>query len=229
MSRRDRIDGVLYDGETVAERLTCGTATVAVTSHRLLAFTPDSAGANVHAVARPNVEGIERRTNGDATHLLRAAKAGLLGLTLAGLGWFVDLDTLLPAVDGFTGTGVGMDGVLATIRTLFGLIRLLDDVLLAVGSLALVAASALTGWYVRTREPALVIAIAGAENVRLPPPTESGTVTRLRSALQDAGRPQPPATNANERAPTDADEDTNEDVVTFEDLVADREESRRDA
>ena len=43
---KSRVDDLLYDGETARETVDVGTSRVVVTSHRVLAFTPDADGEN---------------------------------------------------------------------------------------------------------------------------------------------------------------------------------------
>ncbi|MFC7026658.1 hypothetical protein ACFQH8_02280 [Halomicroarcula sp. GCM10025710] len=45
-----------------------------MTSHRLLAFTPDREGPNYRTVDRPNVEGVDVRTSGEGSSSNRVSR-----------------------------------------------------------------------------------------------------------------------------------------------------------
>ena len=60
----ERAEGLLYEGESVRETVPVGAGGIVVTTHRLLAFTPDREGPNFRQVDRPNVDGAEVRTVG---------------------------------------------------------------------------------------------------------------------------------------------------------------------
>jgi len=65
----ERAEGLLYEGESVRETVPVGAGVVVVTTHRLLAFTPDREGPDFRQVDRPNVDGAEVRTVGTSSAL----------------------------------------------------------------------------------------------------------------------------------------------------------------
>lgn len=169
MDWQARVDELLFDGESVRERVDAGTDLVVVTTHRVLAFTPDGEGANVRALDRPNVTGVEADTHGNADRLRQAGVAGVGGFGCLALGLLLDLDTLVPTggVDVAGSRAVGIGGLLETIETLLGLFALLDDLLVVVGLVAMLAGVAAGGVYWTRREPGVTIAVAGDDDVRL--------------------------------------------------------------
>lgn len=169
MDWQARADELLFDGESVRERVAAGSDGVVVTSHRVLVFTPEGDGANFRAVDRPNVTAVRAGTQGNAERLHRAAVAGVGGFGALVLGLVLDFDSLVPngGVDIAGGGAAGIGGVLETIETLIRLFGLLDDLLTAVGLLLLLAAVALTGIYGAQRKPKLTIEVAGADDLQV--------------------------------------------------------------
>ncbi|WP_225335601.1 hypothetical protein [Halomicrobium urmianum] len=162
----DRAEELLYEGEETVERVTVGGGGVVVTTHRVLAFTPDAEGSNYEAVERPNVAGVERRATGEDRLLGVAAKVVVVGLALTGAGLAIDMNSLIGDVSLSSGTGaVGMGGVLSTVQTMLDLLAHLDEVVTVVGALALLVGVVLLGAYARTRERVLVVEVAGDEDV----------------------------------------------------------------
>lgn len=160
---------LLFDGESVRERVDAGRDRVVVTSHRVLVLTPERDGANLQAVDRPNVTGVRAGTRGNADQLRRAGVAGAGGLGALALGLLVDLDSLVPngGVDLAGGSAAGIGGALETIETLLRIVALLDDLLVAAGLVALLAGLGLAGVYWTRRKPELTIAVAGDDDVQL--------------------------------------------------------------
>ncbi|MFB6234094.1 MAG: hypothetical protein ABEH81_10095 [Halopenitus sp.] len=169
MDWQARDDELLYDGESIRERVDAGSDLVVVTSHRVLAFTPEGDGANFRAVDRPNVTGVRAGAQGDADWLRRAAVAGVGGLGALALGLVLDFDSLVPTggVDVAGGGAAGIGGLLETIGTLLRVVALLDDLFVAVGLLAVLAAVAVGSLYWTQREPKLTIAVAGDDDIQL--------------------------------------------------------------
>lgn len=169
MDWQARAGELLFDGESVRERVDAGSDLVVVTTHRVLVFTPEGDGANFRAVDRPNVTGVRAGTHGNADQLRRAAVAGAGGLGALALGLLLDLDSLVPngAVDLAGGSAAGIGGALETIETLLRIVALLDDLLVAAGLLALLAGVVLAGVYWTRREPELTITVAGDDDVQL--------------------------------------------------------------
>ncbi|MBS3761656.1 hypothetical protein [Halodesulfurarchaeum sp.] len=166
MGVQSHVDQLLYDGETVLADSRGRKAGVVVTSHRLLVFTPETDGKNLHTLNRPNVTGLTKDERGEAGWLSPAAKWLGFGIVLTIVGALLDLDGVLGSVstDGTTGAvGVGWIG------DLFGLFNmafgLLDDLLFFGGLLSVIAGIALLGWYWQSRSELLTVQIAGSDDL----------------------------------------------------------------
>lgn len=157
----DRVEQLLFDGEAVEREVTVGAATVAVTSHRVLAFTPQADGSNYRAIDRPNVTGVERRSVSRFGVLPRAVQIGVAGLLLGLVGFVVDPAALLPRPDVSSAPGAG--GVVGTLETAIGLVHALDTILLGLGGVLVVLAGGLVGVELATRRERIAIAVAGEE------------------------------------------------------------------
>jgi len=173
MSRwSDRVEELLYDGESVIERIEVGTATVVVTSHRVLAFTPRVDGANFQQADRPNVTGVSMDTDSDSGFLGYALRATAYGLVLVVTGVFLPIDRFLSGVTIPETTGqLGIGGVLGLFQRLLSLLRDLDDIMQVFGALLLLFAIVPFGVYLWSREQSLVIELAtDGESITLPVP-----------------------------------------------------------
>lgn len=203
----ERVDQLLFDGEEVERRLEVGTATVAVTSHRVLAFTPQADGADYRAVDRPNVRGVERRQVSTLGLLPRAAKVGAIGGLLALVGVAVDTEALLPRPEVSDAPAAG--GMVDTIDGVIGVFHALDTILLWLGVTLLVVAVGLVGLELATRRARVAIEVVGEEaDVRLPGSVDDAEIEALEDAIAAPpdGNPNPesaatsdPATEATTR------------------------------
>lgn len=188
MGVQSHVDQLLYDGETVLTGSTGRAAGVVVTSHRLLVFTPETEGKNLHTFERPNVTGLTKRQRGDSGWLSAAAKWLGFGIVLTISGALLDLDGILGSVstDG-TGGAVGV----GWIADLFGLFNtafgLLDEVLFFGGLLSVIAGIALLGWYWQSRSELLTVQIAGSDDLDV---SAVGFGAESVRALQTAIDPQ---------------------------------------
>lgn len=183
---------LLYDGERVRERVEVGDSRAVVTTHRLLAFTSTREGDNYRQVDLPNVDGVAAGHDGEDWLLLHVARAFLYGAVLLAVGVFVDFETFVPA-DVFAGTGdavgrLGLGGVFALMRRVLTLLASLDELARLVGAVVLLGAVAVLGIYVRTRERAVVVSVAGDEDVVVPVDAADtdAAVADLERALFDA-------------------------------------------
>lgn len=184
-----RVEQLLFDGESVETEVEVGTATVVVTSHRVLAFTPQADGKDYRAVDRPNVLGVER-TSVDRVDLReRAAKTGVAGAVLALIGVVFDPTAVIPQPDlsaadeadamGDVGGIVGLvDGMLAAFYAL-------DAFFLVVGGLLLAIGLALAGVQLATRTSQVAITVAGEDEppILLPDRIDDRSLSTLRTAL----------------------------------------------
>ena len=192
----EQADGLLYDGESIQETVPAGAGGVVVTSHRLLAFTPDREGANYRQVDRPNVEGVACRTSGAFRFLQQAVKALVVGAVLVVAGTTVSLDGMVSGISldsGGAAGAVGIGGLLGLLQSMLSLLAQLDDLLRLFGGLALAFGAVVLAVYVRSRERLLVVTVAGSEDIELTAPDGEGTVEQLQAAIGpgDAGPTAP--------------------------------------
>lgn len=198
----ERAGELLYDGETIREQVRVGDGGVVVTSHRLLAFTPDREGPNFRQVDRPNVEGVDRRTAGNADFLEQGVKALVAGIVLLAAGQLVSLDSLVAGVS-LNGVGsagaTGLGGMLGLVQGMLGLLARLDDIMTLFGGLALALAAVVLGVYLWSREAVLVVSVAGGDDVELSAPEDVAVLERVRAAV----RPDGPSSDTSEPPVTD--------------------------
>ena len=186
MDWAEQAEELLYDGESIQERVSVGTGGVVVTTHRLLAFTPDRAGANFSQVDRPNVDGVEVRTGGEFRFLERAVKAIVVGVALLVAGFTVSLDGMVEGISlesGGAASAVGIGGMLGLLGTMLGLLARLDDLMRLFGGLALAFGAVVLAVYLWSRERLLVVAVAGGDDIELAAPDDEAALDRLRAAL----------------------------------------------
>ena len=186
---QDRVEELLYDGETIERQVDVDTASVVVTSHRVLAFTPEMSGENLRQVDRPNVIGLERSSLTEDALLARGLRISVWAILLLGAGALFDFGSLIGGVN-LTGQGtdeLGVGGTLEGVQRMLDLLALLDELLLVAGAIAAFAAVAALGvfWYRRT--PTLAITVAGGEDVHVPRPS-AGDQEVLEDALAGGGR-----------------------------------------
>lgn len=193
---RQQVEDLLYDGESVHETVDFAEASVVVTSHRVLAFTPELAGANFQQVERPNVDGVSTGAETDANLLERGLRFGLTGALLVLAGHFIDFGGIIGSanLNSQSTSELGLGGVMGTLQSMLNLLSQLDDLMQTFGALALLLAVVLLGVYWYTREETLVIEVAGGENIRLPRPADATAAReRLEHALTPERRENAPA------------------------------------
>lgn len=187
---RDRVDRLLYDGERVVESVGVGSDSLVVTTHRLLAFTPDREGANFRATDLPNVGDVRLSTDGNSRYLRWTLRPLLLGGILVLAGTRLSIGDPLSGVDTSGAEQTGAGGILSTVSSLTGLLAVLDDVMVLLGALCLLVVALLLGLYLYSRETRLVVEIAGDDDLALTVASDrDAAVTRLEAALASAGRP----------------------------------------
>lgn len=174
---RERVDELLYAGESIEERIGVGDAEVVVTTHRVLALAPSGDGERYRAIDRPNVLGASIDADGDRGHLLTAGKAGLVAALLFALDAAVDLGGLLSMSPADAPAGAA--GALKTVASALALVDLL---LTLAWALPAVVALAYLVRYVVGRRRALRIEIAGGDDVMIFV-EENPPVERLERAL----------------------------------------------
>lgn len=187
----DRVEDLLYEGETIEGDYTVDTAAVYVTSHRVLAFTPEIDGENFHQMDRPNVEGVSLSSGGETRFGRMGARAALYGALMIVVGYFLPIDSVLgdfSMPDSASQLGIG--GVFGLMQTMLDFMRSLDDLLQTFGALLLLFALVPIGVYLWSRERNLVIESAGEEgSIRLPAPDveEKALAGELESAILPRG------------------------------------------
>lgn len=165
----------LLAGETIAERVDVRRGWVVATSHRLLVFDPESSSTRFVTVERPNV--VDVRTTGGGNRRIRsyAGRAGLYGVVLL-TGGFVarglglrSLFTASPDV----GTTPGVSGLVSALSLVGTLASLVVDLLFFGGLAAGLVGLALGVWYVRGRQPTLVVERAGEDDLEFELPSNA--------------------------------------------------------
>lgn len=181
----DRVDQLLYDGEEIRDRVDVGAGGIVVTTHRVLAFTPDGEGTNFRDVDRPNVTGVSETTSGTTRYLQWAVKPIVVGVVLIGAGQTVSLDSLVGSVEIGAGTArVGLGGMLGMLQTFLSLMARLDELMTMAGALALLVGTLALGVYALSRSRSLVVSVAGdGEDIRLPAPEDADEIARHLEAV----------------------------------------------
>ncbi|WP_340099990.1 hypothetical protein [Salinibaculum salinum] len=172
---RNRVDDLLYSGESVVESVDFDSVGIVITSHRVLTFDPESDGATFQQVDRPNVEGVSMGAQSDSGLLERGVRTLLVGVVLVGAGLVVDFGSLVGGVDlgGQSTQELGMGGIMGTLQRLLGLISQLDYLMRVFGALALFLGVVFLGVYWFTRDRTLVVEVAGGDNIHVPRPSEN--------------------------------------------------------
>lgn len=204
MSRwQRRVDELLFEGETVRERLDIGPSHVVVTTHRVLTFTPELEGENFRQVDRPNVTGVETSALSKANLLKRGLMTGFVGAVLLLAGVLFDPTAVFGDdldLEAGTANDFGLGSLMDATQSMFALMMNLDSILQLFGALALLLSTVILGvyWYFRT--PTLAIRLAGDEDdVHMPRPDNA---TDVANRLEQAILPDP---NEGVSADTDGD------------------------
>lgn len=179
-------DRWLYAGESVVARESLGAGWLAVTTHRLLVYTPGTDGPRFSGYDRPNVEDVRVDAGGDGRYLAVLPRVAVYALVLLG-GWVAfgqaGLTDLLAVDAGGSLAVVGMAGLFRTIRSA---LELLELALLGGGLLLSLAALALTGLYLRSRRAQVVVDVAGTGTVTLSLPAGVGATDVRLDRIHDA-------------------------------------------
>jgi len=182
----DRLASMLFQGEEIEDELTVEGARVAVTTHRVLVFTPDREGRRFDHVDRPNVLGATVETTGQDSYVDWGVRSGVYGAVLLGGGLLLEVSGVL---DEFEGAGAAEDvadsGISQVVSALPSALAALTTVLVAIGVLLVLGAAALVALYYTSREQELVIERAGRDPMRIPVHGEEGeqAARRLRTAV----------------------------------------------
>lgn len=185
MDATETLQRLCYGGESLEAVVPAGPGAVGVTSHRVLALTPNGPGRRFRTVDRPNVRDIEAGTSGPTSHRDRSVTAGLGAVALLVSGTLVDLGGLVQPVE--APTGMGLEALFAMIEGLVAALALVDEALILLGLLALLVALGSLAWYLRERNRVIEIHVAGGDSVRVPVGRGGAVeVDRLRGALERA-------------------------------------------
>ena len=176
----DDTDGVASylrpDERLLEERRVAGTR-VGVTDRRVVVR---SGGGDVRAVDRANVRGVEFRSSGERGHLSSAA-------LWAGLGVFLLVGRRLVPARVFRPVDpppeVGFGALFAVVNRLIALLSYLETAFLVVAVLSFAWAGYRALRYVRSRERALEITVAGGSPIRFPAADSSEQADELRAVL----------------------------------------------
>jgi len=169
MSWRERVNELLYDGETVERTVDVGANRVYVTSHRVLAFFDDDAsGANFRQVDRPNVEAVGAGSDSDWLRLARTVVWGGLGLACVVVGVLVEFGSFVSVPENLESGAVGSTGgIVSLFADLVAALALVDEAVAVLGGLLLAVAAYHGSRYAQSREQVVTVGVAGAEDVRL--------------------------------------------------------------
>lgn len=187
-SWREHVDQLLDDGERVTHRVDLDAATIVVTNRRVLVFTPDLEGSNVHYADRPNVTRASVELNSTPRHLAWATFWIVLGVGIVLLALTTDVPALVDGAPDETGDPTGIvDAAIGTLQTLLTVFELS---VLAVGAVLLIVATGCYVRYIRSRTRRLVLRIAGDEDLTLPV-TDADIETGRTAVLEETIGPGP--------------------------------------
>jgi hypothetical protein len=163
---KSRVEELLYESESVEEALDYDDTRIVVTSHRVMAFTPEMDGENFRRVERPNVTGVGTGSQSRASLAARSIRYGIYGAVLILAGYFLNFESFVGGVsiDGKTAQETGAGGIVQTTQSMLGLIANLDELMQTIGALVLLVAVVIFAVYWLLRTPTMVISVAGDED-----------------------------------------------------------------
>lgn len=186
----ERVEELLYDGESIRETVDLAEGRVVVTSHRVLTFVPGGDGPAFRQVDRPNVLDVAAGARSNAGLLGRAVRWGVIGAILVLAGTVIDMDAIVGDVslEVDAGSQLGVGGMLSLVQRTLALLGRLDELLQIVGALGLALAAVALGAYLFTREPTYVLTVAGEDaDIHLPRDEDD---ERVRDRLEAAIAPE---------------------------------------
>lgn len=176
----ESVDDLLHEGEHRVDDVTVGDARLVVTSRRLL-VRREQGSPRRRAIDRANIGDVRVRTRSTRGYAWSGGQWVFLGGFLLAAWRVVPFGGLVRPVDPPGGTG--FDGLFAAVNALVRLLALLDEAFLLGGVAALGWAVLRLAQYVRSRERALEVTVAGEDPLRLPAPASEDPVVRLRELL----------------------------------------------
>ena len=190
----DRLANMLFQGEEVEEEFTVEGARVAVTTHRVLVFTPDgdANGRRFDHADRPNVLDATVQTSGHDSYVGWGTRVGVYGTVFLGGGLLLKSSGILDQFGSVdppeSGPGSGISQLVSVLPEAFAA---LTNVLLLVGGLLLLVTVALLALYFGSRERELVIERAGRDPIRVPIRGDEGEriARRLRASVGTGSKP----------------------------------------
>ncbi|WP_137286504.1 hypothetical protein [Halorussus salinisoli] len=189
----DRLSEMLFQGEEVEEEFTVEGARVAVTTHRVLVFTPNGDGRRFDHADRPNVLDANVETTGHRSYVGWSVRTGVYGAVLLGGGILLKTSGILDQLDAANppenAPGSGIAQLVSFLPKALGT---LTNGLLVVGGLLILAAVALAALYFGSRERELVIERAGRDPMRVPVHSDDAedVARRLRTAVGTGSKPR---------------------------------------
>ncbi|WP_135824818.1 hypothetical protein [Halorussus ruber] len=189
----DRLSEMLFQGEEVEDEFTVEGARVAVTTHRVLVFTPNGEGRRFDHADRPNVLDANVETTGKGSYIEWSVRAGVYGVVFLGGGILLKasgvLDQLGATQPPEDAPGAGIAQLVSFLPKALGA---LTTVLLVVGGLLAIVAGALVALYFKSRERELVIERAGRDPMRVPVHGDDAeqVARRLRAAVGTSSKPR---------------------------------------
>jgi hypothetical protein len=189
----DRLSEMLFQGEEVEDEFTVEGARVAVTTHRVLVFTPDRDGRRFDHADRPNVLDANVETTGQESYVEWGVRSSVYGTVLLGGGVLMKTSGILDQLGGVNppedAPGAGIAQLVSFLPTA---LEALTTILLLVGGLLVLLAGALVGLYFSSRERELVIERAGRDPMRVPVESDDAekVARRLRAAVGTNSKPR---------------------------------------
>ncbi|MFA9416330.1 hypothetical protein [Natrinema sp. HArc-T2] len=196
---REHVDELCYDGEHVEHRVDLERATVVVTTQRVLAFVPHTAGPAFRHVDRPNVGTVTVETSQRLAVLCAGVIAAFAGVATLEMATSVGVSSVVPTADlegiaPLPGSGLLVGFVEAVLAAIETVLLLLQWSALLVGAAALVVAVGLIAYYVRSRTRLLVVRVSGDDDLAIPvrgPDLEDELAADLEAAIRPASKSEP--------------------------------------
>lgn len=186
MESTERADELLLEGEHEHDRIELASATVVVTTHRVLTSTPGEDETNVRAVDRSTVGNVILETSGSLRSLSRALVAGVFGCGVLVTAMLVDPSGVLTDIDAGAGATPAADVLTEALGTVETILIWFELALFAGGLLFLAIALFFGVRYARSRSRLLVVRVGDDENLEFPvteTEVEAGVVPVLKRAI----------------------------------------------
>lgn len=188
----DRLANMLFQGEEVEDEYTVEGARVAVTTHRVLVFTPEGDGRRFDHADRPNVLDANVETTGHSSYVTWSVRSAVYGTVLLGGGVLLKVSGILEQLGGTQPPADAPGAEIAQMVSLLPeVLGTLMNALLVCGGLLLVVSFGLVGLYLESREQELVIERAGREPMRVPASGDDAerVARRLRTRVGTGSKP----------------------------------------